>query len=656
MNAPADLPRTAIDGAVHIPLALLRASPTNPRKLFDADSLRDLANSIRMHGQLQPILARPIADAKAGQVLYEVVCGQRRLRACGIAELPSVMAILRPMTDHEALEVQVIENLKRADLTELEEAEGYRQLLRAPDGLQGYANAEELAARIGKSRSYVFQRLKLLDLHDTGREALASGRIGFSVALLIARLHTADDQAKATKAIVAGWGGEPMTHKDAAEYIHRTFHLDLSRAAFKITDATLLPDAGSCRDCGKRTGANPDLFADVRQADTCTDAPCYQAKEEAHRARLKAQAQERGVEVITGAAAKKAKPASHLSSLKGYLELDRTHYSLGDKPLRKLLGKKLPEVLLFEDPHTKELSEVVREAEALALLKAAGVLKQARMPTGSAAERQAEARAKAENAWRATAAQQCVEAAAGNAGADAAYRTQLLTDVALTLWHRLSSDDEKRVERLLGWTHIGSEYAEKGNDRRKAERIRALTDGQLCQYFTACVLSSDVHVSASPYAAKSEPARLLDLATRLGVDVPAIKAAAKAEHRVATRVKAEGKATPKAGTKAGPKPPRPPAPASGELTPETALAAALKRAAGRPHSSAVKYRDPATGSTWSGRGLNPKWVTAALAAGGQLDDYLVAAPDAAAQGKATPGRAHRAATLSSAAADPFRTV
>lgn len=635
--------RAAIDGALHIPLALLKPSPTNPRKHFPAADLAELAHSLKTLGQLQPILARPAPGAKPGQPLYEIVAGERRWRACQQAQLPSIMAVVRDMTDFEVLEAQLIENLRRSDLTELEEAEGYRQLLRKPNGLQGYASADELAARIGKSRSYVFQRLKLLDLCDAGKQALADGKLTFSIALLIARLPDAADQAKATDHIVRGWGGEPYTYKAAEQWIHREFHLELDRAVFKITDATLVPEAGSCRDCPKRTGANPDLFADVKKADTCTDAACYHRKEDAHRQRLKDQAQARGIEVLSDKEAKAARPQSFSTQLRGWLALDKVHPQLGDKTLRKLLGKKLPEVKLLEDPHTKELVEVVREAEALALLKEAGVLKTSRMPGTSATERDAERAARHEVAYRLALAQAITEAAAGNAGADTTYRQQLLADVGVRLWNLLGGDDERRVERLLGWEHIGSEYMGKGNAQRKADRIHALQPAHFAQYLTAVLCAADMHVNASNVKG-SKPAVLLGLAQRLGVDAAAIRE----DQRQLLRAK--GDAASKAAAQ------RTPAPASAKTapaapdTPETALARAVRQPKGRQAAvPAAKYRCPAKGSTWSGRGLQPAWVKAALAGGATLASLQVQADKPAILPAARP-----AATLSAAAADPFR--
>lgn len=160
--------RPIIHGAVWIAATLLSPSPTNPRKAFAEAGIEELATSLRTHGQISPILARPnpAFTGSNGRTPWEIVAGERRWRAAQRAGMAELMTIVRDMTDFEVLEVQIVENLQRTDLHPLEEAAGYAALLRQPGDEQGYANADDLAARLGKSRSYVYQRLKLCDLQD----------------------------------------------------------------------------------------------------------------------------------------------------------------------------------------------------------------------------------------------------------------------------------------------------------------------------------------------------------------------------------------------------------------------------------------------------------------------------------------------------------
>lgn len=569
--------RTAIEGAVFLPLPLIAPSPTNPRKHFDETGLRELAANINRFGVLQPILVRPLEDAKPGTAQYEIVAGERRWRACSIAQEASIPAIVRPMHNLEVIELQLVENLQRSDLTALEEADGYQRLIDA--GMKH----DDLASRIGKSRSHLFQRLKLRQLRSAGREALESGEISPSVALLIARLHSEEDQKKALGRILDGWGGQPLSYRDALNFIQREFMLDLGKAVFPIADATLVPDAGSCHACPKRTGANPDLFDDVKDGDTCTDGTCYEAKTAAHHARLKAKAEEDGVKIITGAEAKKALPSDY-GQPKGYLKVDDALATVDPKkPLSKLLEKSGVEVLAIENPRTHELVRVVREADAIKALKAAGKISQAKIPTTDAREREAEARRKRENAFRAELADQLMAAVPAALGLPA-YCDQVVRLAAHRLFHGLGNDDQHRVESLMGWSHIGPSWQDPSNDERSRARFAELSNDALISLFTACAIAPELKAPAHLVQSKSliVTQALEPLATTAGLDTKALRAELEAEAKAAKAAKAAPK--PKAAPKAGPKPK---AKAQPELTPESALAAAVAHKVPAAHLSAA---------------------------------------------------------------------
>ena len=603
MNAVLEHPtkrHESISDAVMIPVGLIQPNPWN--RHINEKGLADIAESVRKHGVLQPVLVRPLDDATPGQPVYELIAGERRWRASQIAERKTLPALVRRMDDLEVIELMLVENLEREDLHELDEAAGYDRLLRkdsGPQSLRGFASVEELAERIGKSRSYIVQRLKLLQLETSARDAFRRGELTFSLALRIARLPDPKDQVKATSAILKGWGGQAMSARDADDYIHRTFMLSLSHAAFKITDASLVPDAGNCKDCSKRTGSNPDLFGDIASGDTCTDAACFQAKETAHRERIKAEAESRGMEVISGTAARKLKPQAH-SDTKGLLMLDKVHYNLDDKkPLRKLLGSGSEvKPVLFECPHTHELVEMVPTEQATAVLKASGVIKSSKLPATSASTRADDLKRKREMAWRQAVAEECITAAKGEAGQQPGYRTGLILQCAMLLWREMSHEACTRLSKLLGWPPLQSSWA-KGPGLTVDQHFAALSDAELCGFLTAARVVGEIHIGSyqSPSAA---PSQLLATAADLGVNVDAIKEAQRQLQR-----------EPAAKKKAGP-------------TPETALAGAMKKAtAKKPAKPPVKYRSPMTHETWSGRGLQPAWLKAALAAGAKLSDFLV---------------------------------
>jgi ParB/RepB/Spo0J family partition protein len=168
-----------------IPLGDLHESPMNTRRHFDEHKLADLTASMRTTGQLTPILARPSTlPKKAG---YEIAAGHRRRRAAELAGLDSLLVIVRDLDDRTVLEVLSIDNLQREDLHPLEEAQGYRNLLT----LDGY-NPKLVADRVGKSESYVYDRLKLLQLIPELQELFFANRFSLGHAILLARIGATD--------------------------------------------------------------------------------------------------------------------------------------------------------------------------------------------------------------------------------------------------------------------------------------------------------------------------------------------------------------------------------------------------------------------------------------------------------------------------------
>jgi ParB family chromosome partitioning protein len=162
----------------NIALAAIIPNPNQPRKEFDPAALDDLAASIKSQGVLQPVLVRPLPD-KPGS--FELVAGERRLRASKLAGLTEIPALVRPLDDRESLAIALIENLQREDLNAMEEAEGYRQLLD-----QFFVTQEDLARQIGKSRPALANALRLLQLPGEVQEDVRRGRLsaGHARALL----------------------------------------------------------------------------------------------------------------------------------------------------------------------------------------------------------------------------------------------------------------------------------------------------------------------------------------------------------------------------------------------------------------------------------------------------------------------------------------
>jgi ParB family transcriptional regulator, chromosome partitioning protein len=264
---------------VNVPLAELVESSTNPRKTFDVERLEELAESIRSKGVLSPLLARKVNGH------FEIVFGAMRYRAAQRAGLQEVPVRIAALTDSEALETQIVENLLRSDVHPFEEAQGFRALLEREGA--GYT-IEKIAAKTGKKAPYIAKQLRLLDLIPPVADAFTAGHIGTEHALLIAKLG-AEAQEKAFVHCFDGYYAANDSERSLVPvsrlraWIAQNIYLSLKSIPFSKDDETLVPEAGSCANCPKRTGFNRLLFSEVREdSDSCADAACFNRKLDAH--------------------------------------------------------------------------------------------------------------------------------------------------------------------------------------------------------------------------------------------------------------------------------------------------------------------------------------------------------------------------------------
>ncbi len=180
--APAALRPAATErggtGNRQLPVTWLQPGKFQPRKFFDQTSLDELADSIREHGVLQPLLVRPIGTEK-----YEIIAGERRWRAAQAAGVHEVPVVVRELSDEKALEISIIENIQRQDISALEEADAYQRLI-----AEFHYTQEKLAKIIGKSRSHIANTMRLSNLPDNVKALLNEGAIsaGHARALLVA--------------------------------------------------------------------------------------------------------------------------------------------------------------------------------------------------------------------------------------------------------------------------------------------------------------------------------------------------------------------------------------------------------------------------------------------------------------------------------------
>lgn len=164
---PDATPKTHSSAVTDLEVSQILPNPRQPRTEFDRENLEELSASIREVGLLQPIVVRPREDGR-----YELLVGERRLRAAKLAGLQSLPALIREADDKEALEQALIENLQRSDLNALEEAQAYESLIEVFEMTQ-----EQVAKRMGKSRTHVTNTLRLRELPETIKSYLAAGKL-----------------------------------------------------------------------------------------------------------------------------------------------------------------------------------------------------------------------------------------------------------------------------------------------------------------------------------------------------------------------------------------------------------------------------------------------------------------------------------------------
>jgi len=500
-------------------IAEIHPSPTNPRKTFPEDEMAEMVASVKRHGVMSPILVRPWPAAYAFEgdaPKYELIAGERRYRAAKAAGLEYISGTVRDLDDHETLELQIIENLHRKDLNELEEAEGYEMMIKR----YSYT-AEQLAEKIEKSKAYIYARLKLTALCEKAREAFRNGLLDASRALLIARIPLAALQARATEEIAHGWQG-PMSYRGAAEHVQRTYMLKLANATFPISDDSLVAGAGQCQPCPKRTGNTPEIYQDVKSADICTDPECFAAKKAAWLERQKSEAASTGKTVITGDDARKIMPYGPDTDLQHYIVLDRPNYDApkidGAPPThRQMLAEAKVETMMVEDFRSGKLVEVAKRSEVKKALVAAGIT----APTSSSErEKEAEAQAREEGEFRRRLHRQVRSAFATDISEhDAALDEDDMRLIARQFWSCTWNENQKRLAAI--WIESEEKLEEHARIRMLTERINTMTPAELCLLLIDLSLVGQTHINT--YSRENTPTHLLDMAKRLCVSPDTIR-------------------------------------------------------------------------------------------------------------------------------------
>lgn len=252
---------------VTIKISDTKLSATNVKGRTAGKSFEELVSSIKEKGVLSPILVRE--QLKGKTVMYEVIAGNRRLAAAKSAGLKEIPAQLVEMTDIEAREAQIVENLQREDIHPLEEAEALIQLIKTTDDFK------ILAAKLGKSEGYIRNRIMLCNLADEIKKSYREAALNDGQALEISRLSPTGDQQKAITHVKQNqsWGGKILSVKDLKSWIDQTFFDELSFQPW-LKSKEAMAAVGPCHECPKETST---LFGEVKEG-ACTTSRCHSRK------------------------------------------------------------------------------------------------------------------------------------------------------------------------------------------------------------------------------------------------------------------------------------------------------------------------------------------------------------------------------------------
>jgi len=228
-----------------VALASIHPNPQQPRQMFSEESIRELADSIRQKGILQPLLVRP-----AGSGRFELIAGERRFRAAHLLKLDTVPVVVREATDGEALEMALVENIQRENLNPLEEARAYRRLLD-----EFHLTQDEVAKRVGKDRSTVANTLRLLQLPDAVKADIESGNLSAGHARALVTAGSDAAKLELAREVLSRRLTVRQTEQLAKRHVRPLADADQRAAEQRLTEAL----GTRVRLAGRRNGSLEEL-------------------------------------------------------------------------------------------------------------------------------------------------------------------------------------------------------------------------------------------------------------------------------------------------------------------------------------------------------------------------------------------------------------
>jgi len=350
----------------------IRPGSQQYRRHFDERRHAELTESVKRNGVQSPPWVRAAADG----VGYELIAGERRWRAAMAAGLEELDVDVKTyaggerIDDERALELAILENKDRDDTHPLEEAEAFA-------ALRSYGNTpEQIAAKVKRSPGYVYERLALEGLGEAGRKAMWAGQIPLAVGHALSRITHPKTQADAVRELTRHLAeGQSVRVAYAKDEIRRRWMLRIVDAPFSTSDETLVPAAGSCGACPKRSGLQGVLFeAALGKDNLCTDPSCWASKRAASDERTLAAARASGKEILSKTKAKELWPYEHGSmQSREFVSLEDKDYQFTEtRSWGSMLGKKRVEqleVVVAQNPHTGDVVQLVKRSAVMALLK-----------------------------------------------------------------------------------------------------------------------------------------------------------------------------------------------------------------------------------------------------------------------------------------------
>jgi ParB/RepB/Spo0J family partition protein len=609
-NAPA---MSTTETVLQIPLERITESANNPRKRWTDEATQEMADSIASQGVLQPIVVREVANSL---YQYEVVFGHRRYRGSIKASRETIPAIVRVMSDEEADQARLHENLEREDVHYIEEAEAMLRLMR-----EHGVTAEQLMAQTGKKSTYVYGRLKLANLHQQVRDKCLAGVFSAEVATLIARWPAAV-QPRAMQACLQDHFGMDPADKGKHSKSYRECKLALRHMAIPIASADFDPAdrslsiltpgaltgkasaAGTCTDCPDNT-ANDIAMAEHLGTEElhCLFRECFEHRDAEYARRAVETARADG-RVVDSAVARSQPDLFGEHHWHGRISTAGVIAEAEEKGLEV----PLPTLVLEGDRVTgrmypKAAIEALKEQLFPASEKSTTTTRKdddedARAAWIGQLPADQQAVAGRESFSRVLAA--ICKAAKGQPRSADELRMVLLETL------NLSEQFHDEAEAAMGWPADLDAQDDPTEERRAL--LAGMDAGELGALLVLEFICESVNQTVSPWTPKDRAEvfinQRLALAKRYGVDVlqAAQPAAAAPIDPQPGAAPDDGVQTPSAGTQ-----------------PKGARGAVATTTAARP----VRYRSPQTGETWSGRGLQPKWLKAALTAGRTLAEFEV---------------------------------